>query len=237
MHYESFRLSIHFLYHFSCGIGNKRRTIKCECRLLVSILYAWLNRLCSDSVRRNDRHKITCSMSRHATSPVWHTVTLQNRFTSNSGRVKQYFCPCKCHSSCGFRKPLIPAYSDSDCSISRLKCPKSCISGCEVEFFLIIMIIRNMCLSVYSKYAAVCVDNGYGIKKLTVVSRFIKADGDNDTELLRKLFHALYSIIFFKWLCVFIIFISSLLTKILSFEKFGWKYDLRTIFSCFRNQI
>ena len=111
----------------------------------------------------NHRHEIGSRMSLHAASPMRHTVTFKNRFGANRRRIKQYLCSHKSHTSGRFRKPLIPAYANPYLAVMGIKYFESGIPRCKIKLFLIIVIIRNMCLPIHPQQCAVRINAGNGI--------------------------------------------------------------------------
>ena len=67
------------------------------------------------------------------------------------------------------------AYTNTYAAESCVKHLKACIAWNKVEFFLIVMIIRNMCLSIYAKPCSISIYNGSCIIQLVYIL-FIKAD-------------------------------------------------------------
>ena len=164
-------------------------------------------------------------MPLHRTSPVSGTVHLQNQFAADGCRIEQKIRPHQSHTSGRFRKPLIPADSNADITISGIPYLESGISRREIKLFLIIMIIRNMRLAINpEKFSTI--KNGHGVVKHIPVF-FKKADRHHNLKLLCHLQKMLYCSIFHNRLCIGIIFIPAFLTEILPFKQFRQKDNLR----------
>ncbi len=79
-----------------------------------------------------------------------------------------------------------------------------------------------MCFPVNAAHTSICINDSPGIEHLSVIPGFIKAHRNHRFQLfLPVFFHMDDSIIFLWRSCISIIFISSLLTEILSFESSG----------------
>ena len=161
-----------------------------------------------------------------------HTVTVKYRLTSYRCRIKKHFSTCYSHGSRCFRKPLVPAYTNPYTSKSCIKHLKACITRNEVELFLIIMVIRNVRFSVYAKISAIGIYNCNSVIKLIDVF-FIKAHYNNYSKFFSNLCKMFYSLILICFSCIFIILISSFLTKVLPLKKLWKQYYIGTFLCCF----
>ena len=187
-----------------------------------------MNVLCTYPVCGDNGNKVCRRMTLHSPSPVGHRVALQYRLTADSGGVKEHICAHKSHTACRLRKPLIPAYADTDTAELCIPYLKACVARCEVELLLIEMVIGNVALTVYSHKRAVTVYHSYRIEKCVSVL-FIEADGDNRTGFLCDLHKTLYGRIFFGFVGKIIVIVILLLTKVRKLEQLGEKYHIRSV--------
>ena len=156
-------------------------------------------------------------MSLHDAPPVPAAVYIQDRLTSDRGRIEQDLSSLNSHTSCCFRKPLVPADADADGSKTCFKDFESRISRSEIEFFLIKMIVRDMGLAVNAKNGSVCINHGNGIKQALNIS-FIKADRNHDSKFSGNGLKTPDGGIFCQRQGIIIIIVSLFLTKIRSFK-------------------
>ena len=174
-------------------------------------------------------------MSLHTSSPVFHAVTFQDGFTADGSGIKEKLCSLQCHTSCRFREPLIPADSNSNGSKSGIKNLKAGISRCEIEFFLIIMVIRNMCFPVNAEILPICIQNRNAV--ISIIDLFfIKTDRDHNPQLCRYPAEMTHCRVFLCSLRIFIILISALLAEIGPFKKLRKKNNLSSLCCCLTHQ-
>lgn len=121
-------------HEFTGCIGNKGRTVESKRRGLAAIFFTGHYGFSTNPVCSSNRNKICGRMSLHNASPVPAAVYIQDRLTSDSGRIEQDFSTLNGHASCCFRKPLIPADADADGSETCFKDLESRISRSEIEF-------------------------------------------------------------------------------------------------------
>ena len=169
-------------------------------------------------------------MSLHTSSPVRHTVSGKNRFTSNSCWIQKDLCAFYCHSSGSLRKPLVPADPNAHFSIGCVKYLKTGISRRKIKFFLIEMVIRNMGLSVNAQNRTVCIDHSNRIKQPVHIS-FVKTYRDHYSKACTDSLEISHCRIFHYRRCKLVIIISALLAEILTFKQL-WKKDHLSSFRC-----
>ena len=174
-------------------------------------------------------------MSLHDASPVPAAVYIQDRLTSDSGRIEQDFSTLNGHASCCFRKPLIPADADADGSETCFKDLESRIPGSEIEFFLIKMVVRDMSLAVNAKNGSVCINHGNRVEQALNIP-FIKADRNHDSKFYGNGLKAPDGGIFCQGHGIIIIIVSLFLTKIRSFKQFRKKDEIGSVGSGFTDQ-
>ena len=169
-------------------------------------------------------------MSLHTSSPVRHTVCRKDGFTANGRWIQKDFCAFDCHSSGSLRKPLVPADPNAHFSIGCVKYLKTGISRCEIKFFLIEMVIRDMGLSVNAQNRTVCIDHSNRIKQPVYIS-FIKTDWDHYLQAGANSLEIAHCRIFHHRRGKLIVIISALLAEILTFKQL-WKKDHLSSFRC-----
>ena len=174
-------------------------------------------------------------MSLHTSSPVRHTVSGKNRFTSNSCWIQKDLCAFYCHSSGSLRKPLVPADPNAHFSIGCVKYLKTGISRCEIKFFLIEMVIRDMGLSVNAQNRTVCIDHSNRIKQPVHIS-FVKTYRDHYLQAGTNSLEITHCRIFHHRCGKLIVIISALLAKILAFKQLRKKDHLRSFCCCLTYQ-
>ena len=98
-------------------------------------------------------------------------------------------------------------------------------TGAKIEFLLIIVVVRNMGLSIDPKVRSVRIEDRNGVKQ-TLSVLLIEADRKNDFELLRDLCEVFYSVVFLHRLRKLIIFVLALLAEILALKELREQDDL-----------
>ena len=157
-------------------------------------------------------------MPLHGHLPVRLTVGIEDRLRADCRREKEQLRTVQDERTRGLRKPLIPADADADCRIACFPCQEAGVSGREIEFLLIVMVIRNMRFAVDTEQRAVGINDRFGIKQTAVVP-LIKADRQHDRKLLCERHAAPDCRILLGFLRKCVIFIAALLTEILPLEE------------------
>ena len=192
-------------------------------------------RFSPDPVGSGERHQIAARVPLHTSSPVGHRIAVKNRFASDCGRIKKHLRPHHRHAPRRFREPLIPADSASDLPICRIEHLEAGVSGREIKFFLIKMIVRNMRLAINAEDFSVRIDHRHRVVG-GVSGSFIKAHRQNHLQLLRERLHPFDARILFERIGERIVGIIFLLTEIPSLKKLGEQNDLSAHFGGLPNK-
>lgn len=98
---------------------------------------------------------------------------------------KKKFGTHQCHTTGGFRKPLIPAYTDANFSETGVPDLKTRIAVIKIELFLIAGPVGDMRLAVNPQDTAVSVDHSDAVVAC-LVFLLKKADRQNDRAVFDK---------------------------------------------------
>ena len=154
-------------------------------------------------------------------------VRIKHRLRTDCSRVEDDFCSVYGKASCGFREPLVPAYSYTNPACCGIKDLKAGVSRCKIEFFLIEVVIRYMGFSVYTKEVT-AIKHCYSVVEYIAVL-FVYAYREHCTGFTAYIGEMLYRLVFHDRFCKFIVIVSSLLAEILSFKEFRKEDEFSTL--------
>ncbi len=86
----------------------------------------------------------------------------------------------------------IPADTDADFAIAGVPYTEASIARRKVKFFLIIVVVGNVGLTINAQDASIGIDHGDGVKQPRTVG-LIKADGQHNAQFCRHSAQTLHS--------------------------------------------
>ena len=123
------------------------------------------------------------------------------------------------------REPLIPADADADAAKAGIPHLEAGVAGGKVEFFLIVVVVRDVGLAVDAQQGAICVQHCDAVEQLGA-RLLIEADGQHYAQLLCHRPEVLHCRILCRGGGVGVIFILPFLTEIGPLEQFRQQDDL-----------
>ena len=78
-------------------------------------------------------------------------------------RINQEFCTLQSHKACSLGIPLVPAYEHAKLAHAGLNRMKTEVARCEIEFLIETRVIRNVHLTILSRYSAILFHHHRGI--------------------------------------------------------------------------